>query len=272
MKKNNLAIIIVLLVIVVAAVGYLFMQRNHISYATYNNGIFSFRYDSRVPLSVVEKQGGNSNEPEEIILGIGEKKGIHYEVEVSYSGASGWADVLGLPTNMKSYGRQTFGANQYAVFTDMSAGQKYFQQYKDGQALTFLVAPEETLPKYVDLASVTLADHPGILYGDTADLVSTIITSGQHVSGVQPVAGTLKGGYFFEAQARGMLLDGNKKVIQTFPLHAFDDWMNPSGARFYASVDTSTAPKGPGFIRLANDNSSGDPTKDKHIDIPVIFD
>ncbi len=107
--------------------------------------------------------------------------------------------------------------------------------------------------------------------GDTADLVSFSIAPGATVSGTKTVTGSIKGAYFFEAQARGMLLDSNKAVVNSFPISATTDWMTSDAVSFTGTFDTAGVPSGSGFIRIANDNASGDPAHDKFVDIPVVF-
>ncbi len=106
--------------------------------------------------------------------------------------------------------------------------------------------------------------------GDTADFVSLSVMPGATVSGQVTVVGSIKGAYFFEATARGALLDANKNVFKSFPLTATGEWMTSDPVAFTATFDT-TGLTGPGFIRLSNDNPSGDPARDKYIDIPVVF-
>lgn len=110
-----------------------------------------------------------------------------------------------------------------------------------------------------------------LITGDTADFVSLDVTPGQKISGKGTILGSVKGGYFFEAQARIQLLDGNKKVLKTFPATATSEWMTSEAVSFSATIDTTGIAAGAGYIRIANDNPSGDTSKDKSIDIPVVF-
>ena len=58
-----------------------------------------------------------------------------------------------------------------------------------------------------------IQQQPPQISGDTADLVSISPIAGQTLLGTQTIIGSLSGGYFFEANARGILLDANKNVI-----------------------------------------------------------
>ena len=114
------------------------------------------------------------------------------------------------------------------------------------------------------------ANLPAIT-GDTKNLVSFSLASGATITDIAHVSGEIKGVYFFEGKAQGFLLDENKKVLNTFPLEATSNWLTADGVSFTASIDTTSALPGAGYIRLKNDNPSGDPEKDKFIDIPIVI-
>jgi hypothetical protein len=105
----------------------------------------------------------------------------------------------------------------------------------------------------------------------STDLLSLSIAPGSVLTGSVTFTGSLKGGYFFEANARGALLDAAKNEMKAFPISATSDWMTAEPVTFKAVVDTSSVQKGSGYLRIANDNPSGDPIYDKYIDIPVTF-
>ena len=85
------------------------------------------------------------------------------------------------------------------------------------------------------------------------------------------MTGSIKGGYFFEGQAQGLLLNINKNLIKRFPVTAVGDWMTSEPVSFTATFDATDAPSDFGYIRIANDNPSGDISKNKYVDIPVFF-
>ncbi|MEI8130760.1 MAG: hypothetical protein WCG55_04640 [bacterium] len=107
--------------------------------------------------------------------------------------------------------------------------------------------------------------------GDVADLVSLSITPGATITDVATITGEIKGVYFFEGKAQGVLLDENKKILNSFSLDATSNWLTADAVSFTATVDTTSALAGPGYIRLKNDNPSGDPEKDKYIDVPIVI-
>jgi hypothetical protein len=110
-----------------------------------------------------------------------------------------------------------------------------------------------------------------LMSGDVASLVSfSVVPNTKIVHGAQ-IIGSLKNSYFFEGNAVGKLLDKNKKVLKTFGITATSNWMTTGPVSFSFTYDTASGPVGPGYIRLQNDNPSGDPAKVKYVDIPVIF-
>jgi hypothetical protein len=107
--------------------------------------------------------------------------------------------------------------------------------------------------------------------GDTANLVRISIQPGDAVTNGQTITGAVKGSYFFEANAVGKLLNANKNTLKQFPITATGNWQTADAVNFSFVLDTNGLPKGTGFIRIQNDNPSGDPARDKYIDIPVVF-
>lgn len=127
--------------------------------------------------------------------------------------------------------------------------------------------------KVVDVENPPVGtEEPAPAYsGDTSNLVSVSILPGQTVSGMLVITGTLKGAYFFEANAIGQVLDANKNVLKSFPLAATTDWMTAGPVSFSGAMDLTGVPAGKGYIRIHNDNPSGEPVNDRFIDIPVVF-
>lgn len=111
------------------------------------------------------------------------------------------------------------------------------------------------------------------ILGNKADLVSFSIKPGQKVSsGEQKVTGTVKGGYFFEANILLRLLDSNKKVLSEGNGNAIGEWMTSGPVSFQANIDFTGLPIGPAFIEIHNDNPGWpDEGFNKSILIPVII-
>jgi hypothetical protein len=104
-----------------------------------------------------------------------------------------------------------------------------------------------------------------------ADVVSLSIAPGANVSHGQVVTGVLRGGYFFEANARGMILDAQKNVLASFPIAATTDWMTAGEVSFTTTLSVPATAHGAGYFRIANDNPSGDTVNDKFSDVSVSF-
>lgn len=107
--------------------------------------------------------------------------------------------------------------------------------------------------------------------GDTANFVSFSVAPGAMVGGTVVATGTLKGGYFFEANMRVHVLDAAKNTLKETNGTATTDWMTAGPVSFTTSLNFTGITPGNGYIRLMNDNPSGDPVNDKYIDIPVVF-
>jgi len=132
-------------------------------------------------------------------------------------------------------------------------------------AFLFIDGPKAGAP--LDTAQIPAAQ----MSGDTANMVSLSIAPGAVLAGATTITGTIRGAYFFEANARGMLLDASKNVLKTFPITATTDWMTSDAVSFTTIADATGIAPGSGYFRIANDNPSGDPVNDKYIDVPVVF-
>ena len=85
------------------------------------------------------------------------------------------------------------------------------------------------------------------------------------------ISGQARGTWFFEASAPYELRDASGKVIAQGTLRA-DNWMTEDFTPFTATATFPTQPAGSkGTLVLKNDNPSGDPSRDKSLQIPVVF-
>lgn len=128
--------------------------------------------------------------------------------------------------------------------------------------------PSPSLP---DTNKVGTTPAPAIS-GDTGNFVSFSIAPGAKVSGKMTATGSVKGAYFFEANLVMQILDANKNVLRSFPGSATTDWMTSEPVSFTTDLDFTGLAKGPGYIRIHNDNPSGLPENDRSIDIPVTIE
>lgn len=86
------------------------------------------------------------------------------------------------------------------------------------------------------------------------------------------VSGQARGNWFFEASAPYELKDAGGNVIAQGHVDTLGDWMTTDYVLFNASISFPPQPAGSsGTLVLKNDNPSGDPARDKELDIPVKF-
>ncbi|HEY4512999.1 MAG TPA: Gmad2 immunoglobulin-like domain-containing protein [Candidatus Paceibacterota bacterium] len=110
------------------------------------------------------------------------------------------------------------------------------------------------------------------VFGNKDDLVFFSVAPGDKVSGKVKVSGTVKGGYFFEANIVLNILDAGKNMLRSGHATASGDWMTAGPVSFETTLDFSSLPTGPAFVQIHNDNASGDPKYDKFILIPVVIE
>lgn len=103
------------------------------------------------------------------------------------------------------------------------------------------------------------------------DLVSFSIAPGAKVKGVMDATGVLKNAYFFEANVRVAILDGDKQTLREGFGTATTEWMTTGPVSFKTKLDFTGLAAGPGFIAIRNDNPSGLPENDKEIFIPIVI-
>lgn len=110
----------------------------------------------------------------------------------------------------------------------------------------------------------------GVL-GRSDDLVSFSVQPKSQVEGIVPIRGTIKGGYFFEANILLNILDKDKKILRQGYALAMTDWMTAGPVDFEGNLDFSGLPSGKAYIEIKNDNPSGESKFDKMIWIPVFI-
>lgn len=100
----------------------------------------------------------------------------------------------------------------------------------------------------------------------TAPLKNATITS------PLTITGEARGTWYFEASAPIELRDANGKSIAQDHVTAQGNWMTEEFVPFKATLTFPAQPKGStGTLILKNDNPSGDPARDKKLEIPVTF-
>jgi hypothetical protein len=133
------------------------------------------------------------------------------------------------------------------------------------------------------LGQIQIKDHqddpdynpndPSILQisGNKDDLVSLSIGPGSIVNGKITITGSIKGAYFFEANAVMQLLDANKVVLKSGNITATSNWMTSDPVSFTGTIDATGIPSGAGYLRIKNDNPSDLPQNDKYIDVSIFY-
>ena len=90
------------------------------------------------------------------------------------------------------------------------------------------------------------------------------------------ITGKARGSFYFEASFPVYLTDWDGKIIAQGHAQAQGDWMTSDFVPFSATLTFATPTAGDpsanrGTIVLHNDNPSGDPARDKALEIPVYF-
>ncbi len=110
------------------------------------------------------------------------------------------------------------------------------------------------------------------ILGNREDLISfSIYPNTSLPKQIISYRGTIKGGYFFEANILVGITDKNKNMLLQSNAVATTDWMTADPVGFEGYLDFSTIPSGEAYIEIHNDNASGLPENDKAIYIPIII-
>ncbi len=110
----------------------------------------------------------------------------------------------------------------------------------------------------------------------SSQLSDTIVVTSPAVHGTitspLSITGKARGTWYFEASAPVALLDSNGSIIAQGTITAQGDWMTTDFVPFTGSLSFPPQAAGSvGTLVLTNDNPSGDPAKQKTLDIPVQF-
>lgn len=109
------------------------------------------------------------------------------------------------------------------------------------------------------------------ILGNKEDLVDFSVKAGGIVSGLLHLSGSVKNGYFFEANVEISLLDSNQNIMNQGYGTAKSEWMTSGPVSFVATID-ATGLEGEGYIMIREDDpSGGEGGPVKKILIPVVF-
>ena len=93
-----------------------------------------------------------------------------------------------------------------------------------------------------------------------------------HISSPLVIRGKARGSWYFEASAPVELRNASGAVIAQGHITAQGDWMTSDYVPFTATLTFTAQPTGStGTLILKNDNPSGDPSREKELDIPLNF-
>lgn len=91
------------------------------------------------------------------------------------------------------------------------------------------------------------------------------------VSSPLSISGRARGSWYFEATAPVELKDSSGTVIAHGTIRAQGSWTTSDFVPFVGTLTFSSPATPTGTLVLKNDNPSGDPKKQKELDIPVVF-
>jgi Immunoglobulin-like domain of bacterial spore germination len=111
-----------------------------------------------------------------------------------------------------------------------------------------------------------------LMQGNKDDLISFSVWPNAKVTGILSYRGSIKGGYFFEANILINILDKDKKVLKSSNAVAKTDWMTAEPVEFEGNIDFTGLPKGEAYFEIHNDNASALPENDKSILIPIVIE
>jgi len=121
--------------------------------------------------------------------------------------------------------------------------------------------------------------YGGVTYTEILSLATTTIdlifiespASGSNISSPVAISGQARGQWYFEASFPVEIVGADGLVLGHGIAQARGSWMTTEFVPFSANVSFDPGSNKYGLIRLIKDNPSGDPAKDDHLDIPVMF-
>lgn len=147
-----------------------------------------------------------------------------------------------------------------------------------GLVLIFLPAGKAVAPTTGGNTATSTATSTPVGEKAGIDDLITVDTplKGAVVSSPLTVTGSARGNWYFEASAPVVLTDWDGKIIAQGHIEAQGDWMTSDFVPFKATLTFTTPAAGDpavnrGTLILKNDNPSGDPARDKAVEIPVVF-
>jgi Immunoglobulin-like domain of bacterial spore germination len=139
-----------------------------------------------------------------------------------------------------------------------------------GVALNASSTPTDTVGEPAAATTPAATTSP-----DLSDLIVVTSPKSGAIIGTSSltVTGKARGSFYFEASFPVYLTDWDGRIIAQGQAHAQGDWMTSDFVPFTATL-TYTVPAGSnkrGTLILHNDNPSGDPARDKALELPIVF-
>lgn len=148
-----------------------------------------------------------------------------------------------------------------AIVIGIIIGVGIFICYKFGMYRALVPIP--IVNQYSDLIHIT--------YPKSGDIISSTSSI--------TITGEARGSWYFEASFPIVVVDWDGRIIGTGHGQAKGDWMTDEFVPFEGVVtfivpvinDSNRVYASRGAVILKNDNPSGDPARDKAVEIPIIF-
>lgn len=142
-----------------------------------------------------------------------------------------------------------------------------------GIALILWPAPQAPTSNNGQQATSTPSGDEGDTIAGISDLIMVgTPTKGDSITSPLTITGSARGFWYFEATFPVEIRDASGKVIAQHYAEAQSEWMTEDFVIFKATISYPAQPKGSkGTVILRNSNASGDPERDKSVEIPVVF-
>lgn len=140
-------------------------------------------------------------------------------------------------------------------------------------AIAFLMVKKSAYAP-ADLDSLQLASYSG--GASVNDIRDISVMPGDAIASPLRIVGEARGPWYFEASFPVVLTDGDGLIIAQGNGQAQGEWMTTEFVPFEATLEFTVPANADAFGRrgtliFKNDNPSGDPTRDKAVEIPVRF-
>ncbi|MBI4068473.1 hypothetical protein HY413_03650 [Candidatus Kaiserbacteria bacterium] len=184
----------------------------------------------------------------------------------AYSGSEGTAHevekiMLGDRTAVKDIKAEITAPTQYAVFVSIlerKTNEPMSTTPTQPQVLNVERVAEKFVLKAVIFNSI-----------ENPDVVLLTPLPNQKVANTFLVQGAARGPWYFEASFPVTLVADDGIILDQTPAQAQSDWMTTELVPFMATLVAPSTYHGPATLVIKNDNPSGDPARDKMVEIPV---